>query len=58
MIPRSGGNAQNLVDRTAQLDPPGALAITSVTSFGEDTRGEFYLTDYADGELYKIVAGS
>jgi cysteine-rich repeat protein len=48
------GNAQNLVDRSTQL---GAHI---VTSFGEDTRGELYFTDYGDGgagngDVYKIV---
>jgi cysteine-rich repeat protein len=51
----SGGDAQNVQDRSAELDPPGAQSISAVTSFGEDTRGELYLTDYADGEIYKII---
>jgi cysteine-rich repeat protein len=51
----SGGDAQNVQDRTAALDPPGAQAISVVTSFGEDTRGELYVTDYLDGEVYKVI---
>jgi len=59
----SGGDAQNLADRTADLAPGGGLAIDSVTSFGEDTRGELYIADYggggtSDGEIYRIVPGS
>jgi hypothetical protein len=53
----SGGDAQNLADRTAELDPPGGLTIDSVTSFGEDARGEIYVVDQG-GELFKIVPGS
>ena len=54
----SGGNAQNLANRTADLDPPGTLSINSITSFGEDARGELYMTDYGDGEIFKIIPGS
>jgi hypothetical protein len=53
----SGGNAQSLQNHTADLDPPGSLAINNVSSFGEDTRGELYIADY-DGEIFKIVPGS
>jgi hypothetical protein len=53
----SGGNAQNLQNNTTDVDPPGALAINNVSSFGEDTRGELYIVDY-DGEIFKIVPGS
>jgi hypothetical protein len=53
----SGGDAQDMQDHTATLDPPGALAIDNVSSFGEDTRGELYIVDY-DGEIYRIAPGS
>ena len=42
-------------DRTADLAPPGGRHIDSVSSFGEDARGEIYVADYADGEIYRIV---
>ena len=29
--------------------------IFTVTSFGEDTRGELYFTDYGTGEVYQII---
>jgi hypothetical protein len=56
----SGGMATNLQDRTADVDPAGADTITNVTSFGEDARGEIYLTEQGacaspTGTLYKLV---
>jgi glucose/arabinose dehydrogenase len=55
-----GGVKTNFMDRTAELDPPGALAITSITSFGQDGNGELLIVDYGNGvngqgELYRVV---
>jgi cysteine-rich repeat protein len=50
----SGGVAQNEQDRTADVAPGGGLSIGTPVSFGEDARGELYISDY-DGEIYKIV---
>jgi glucose/arabinose dehydrogenase len=46
-----------IVNRTAALDPPGTLSITSITSFGEDARGELYICDQG-GEVFKVVPGA
>lgn len=40
-------------DRTAELDPPDSN-INSITSFGEDARGELYICDQG-GEVFKLV---
>ena len=40
---------------TSTLAPGGGLAISSPSSFGEDARGELYILDYADGEIYRVV---
>ena len=58
----SGGNAQNVTDRTGDLSPAtGGYTINSISSFGEDARGEVYVVDYGsgafDGEVFKIVPG-
>ncbi len=53
----SGGDAQSRMSHTADLDPPGPLAIDNVSGFGEDTRGELYIVDY-DGDIFEIVPGS
>jgi glucose/arabinose dehydrogenase len=53
-----GGQAQNPVDRTADVAPGGGLSIASVSSFGEDARGELYVLDLNDGEVFRIVPGT
>ena len=35
----------------------GGFSIGSVTSFGEDARGELYVVDQG-GEIFKLVPGS
>jgi glucose/arabinose dehydrogenase len=52
----AGDAATNHVDRTGQIDPPGARTIENPSSFGEDARGEIYIADYDDGEIYRIVS--
>ncbi|MCI0588206.1 MAG: PQQ-dependent sugar dehydrogenase [Planctomycetes bacterium] len=49
-----GGVMTNFMTRTAELDPPGALAIGSIAGFGEDGCGELYICDLG-GEIFKIV---
>jgi glucose/arabinose dehydrogenase len=43
-------------DVTGILAPDGLFAINNPSSFAEDARGELYILDYADGEIYRIVA--
>jgi glucose/arabinose dehydrogenase len=50
----NGTTVSNFVNRTAQLDPAGALSINSVTSFGQDANGELYICDFGGGEIYRI----
>jgi hypothetical protein len=52
-----GGVAQDQADRTAEVAPGGGLSIDSITSFGEDARGELYVVDHG-GEVFRIVPGS
>ncbi|HET6201577.1 MAG TPA: PQQ-dependent sugar dehydrogenase [Planctomycetota bacterium] len=49
-----GGAMTNFTNRTAELDPPGAIAINSIAGFGEDGCGELYIVDLG-GEIFKIV---
>ncbi len=51
----AGGVATADTDRTVELDPPGLRSIDNPSSFGEDARGELYIADYADGEIFRII---
>jgi hypothetical protein len=50
----AGGTATNALDWTAALTPAGGPAFSSISSFGEDARGELYICDLS-GAVYKIV---
>lgn len=49
------GQILDFTDRTLELDPGGGLSIRSISSFGEDARGELYICDLDDGEIFKII---
>jgi glucose/sorbosone dehydrogenase len=49
-----GGALTDSHDHTAELAPGGGAFINQISSFGEDARGEIYITDRG-GEVYKIV---
>lgn len=51
----SGSTVVELRDRTTEL-VPGVGLINEISSFGEDARGELYVVDHFDGEIFKIVA--
>jgi len=50
-----GTGTTQFTNRTAQLDPPGAISIASISSFGEDACGEILIVDRNGGEIFKIV---
>jgi hypothetical protein len=43
-----------LTNRTAELEPPGTPAITSISGFGRDALGEIYIVEQG-GEVWRIV---
>ena len=54
------GNVSNLVDRTAELDPPIG-AIRNIAAFGVDGFGELLIIDHTasgNGEVFKLVPAS
>jgi glucose/arabinose dehydrogenase len=51
----TSGTSVNVVDRTADLDPPGPAIIPSVDSFGEDAQGEVYVCCIEADSVWKIV---
>lgn len=50
------GQVTGLRERTAELNAGSPRPIGNVASFGEDARGELYVCDLADGEVYRIVS--
>lgn len=50
----AGGVAQELEDHDGAFAQAQGGAITRVVSFGEDARGELYVVDQADGEVYRL----
>lgn len=50
-----GLNLTEFTTRTAELDPPGILAIAGISSFGEDAAGEAYICDLFGGEVFRII---
>ncbi|GJQ30078.1 MAG: hypothetical protein HBSAPP03_19620 [Phycisphaerae bacterium] len=54
----TGSAVVDVVNRTTQLDPPGAQTIDNVMSFGEDANGELYICDQTGGEVFKVVLAS
>ena len=50
-----GTSVSEFTNRTAELNPPGSLAIASPASFGEDAYGEIYICDLFGNEVFKIV---
>ncbi len=55
------GTVNNFMDRTAELDPGGGLAIRNIAAFGQDGFGELLIVDNtggSGGEVFKIVPAS
>jgi len=50
-----GAVLSDSAERTTELAPGNGMSIGNISSFGEDARGELYIIDYSDGEIYKIV---
>ncbi|HYC24107.1 MAG TPA: PQQ-dependent sugar dehydrogenase, partial [Candidatus Bathyarchaeia archaeon] len=53
----SGGDAQDLADRSAEIEPPGPPQLQGVTTLGEDARGELYIADHV-GQLFVVEPAS
>jgi glucose/arabinose dehydrogenase len=51
-----GNTKTEFTDRTTELDPAGTITNVTISSFGEDDRGELYLVDQSAGRLLRIVA--
>ena len=51
----AGAPVAQVTDHTADLAPGGGLDIVFITTFGEDWRGELYVCELWQGELFRIV---
>jgi len=49
-----GVTVSEFTDRTAELAPTNGSAIQVILSFGQDSAGELYILDRADGEIFRI----
>jgi glucose/arabinose dehydrogenase len=49
------GQATKPEDVTRQLTPPARGGKHSISSFGEDGRGEIYFLDHRRGEIYQVI---
>jgi glucose/arabinose dehydrogenase len=50
-----GNTVTEFTDRTVELDPPGPSSWITLTSFGEDARGDLYIVDLNAGRISRIV---
>lgn len=48
------GDLQNVTEVQGTIAPGGGLTINSISSFGEDHRGEIYICDHG-GEVFQII---
>jgi len=50
----NGTGVTNVVQRQAELNPPGSATISQITSFGEDAAGEVYILEQS-GQIWRIT---
>jgi glucose/arabinose dehydrogenase len=43
------------ISRAADLDPPDATALVGISAFGEDSRGELYVVNRTQGQVFKVL---
>ena len=51
----ANGKATHLRDVSRELAPPSPNTIRHISSFGEDARGELYLLEHYNGEVYRLI---
>jgi glucose/arabinose dehydrogenase len=53
-----GKEVSEFKERTVELAADLSREIRTISSFGEDTKGELYIIDHQFGEIFKIIPGS